>query len=91
MDDSTNSTNSINTVNSGLGTIANNTYDYINSLLSNPTLIIILVIVIIIYLIVFLSLGGGGQTENGLNIDSNSETVSNLEGMTVAPFSFTKP
>ena len=83
MDDSTNSTNSINTVNSGLGTIANNTYDYINSLLSNPTLIIILVIVIIIYLIVFLSLGGGGQTENGLNIDSNSETVSNSSSTTI--------
>ena len=76
MDDSTNSSKSTNTVNSSLGTIANNTYDYVNSLLSNPTVIIILVIVIIIYLIVFLSLGGE-QKDNPININSNSETVSN--------------
>jgi len=81
MDDSTSSTNSVNTVSSGLGTIANNTYDYVNSLLSNPTLIIIIVIVIIIYLIVFLSLGG--QPENGAIGSSNSETISNSSSTTI--------
>jgi preprotein translocase subunit SecG len=75
MDESTNSTNSPNTVSSGLGTIANNTYDYVNSLLSNPTLIIILVIIVIIYLIVFLSLGG--EKDGETNFGTSSQDVSN--------------
>jgi len=83
MDDSTNSTN---TVSSGLGTIANNTYDYINSLLSNPTLIIILVIVIIIYLIIFLSLGG--EKDGQSNIATNSETISNTSSTTITVIIF---
>ena len=45
MEDSTN------TLSSGLGTVANNTYDYINNLLLNPSVIIILVIVLIIYVV----------------------------------------
>lgn len=83
MDDSTNSTN---TVSSGLGTIANNTYDYINSLLSNPTLIIILVIVIIIYLIVFLSLGS--QNDGESYRESNSDIVSNSSSTTITVIIF---
>ena len=70
MDDSTN------TVNVGLGTVADNTYDYINNLLSNPSLVIILVIVIIIYVIIFLSLGSSNSnsnitSEDGQNSSSN--------------------
>lgn len=83
MDDSTNSTN---TVSSGLGTIANNTYDYINSLLSNPTLIIILAIVIIIYLIVFLSLGS--QNDGESYRESNSDIVSNSSSTTITVIIF---
>jgi hypothetical protein len=46
-----------NTINTGLGTVTTDTYDYINNLLTNPTVIIILVIVVIIYIIIFMSLG----------------------------------
>ena len=66
MDDTTN------TVNVGLGTVADNTYDYINNLLSNPSLVIILVIVIIIYIIIFLSLGSSNESST-----VGSEDVSN--------------
>ena len=51
MDDSTN------TVSTSLGTVANDTYDSINNLLSNPSVIIIIVIVLILYIILFMSLG----------------------------------
>jgi hypothetical protein len=60
MDDSTN--DSTNTVSTGLGTVANDTYSYINNLLSNPSVIIILVIVLILYVILFMSLGDSTPT-----------------------------
>lgn len=70
MDDSTN------TVNVGLGTVADNTYDYINNLLSNPSLIIILVIVIIIYVIIFLSLGGASsESASSEGVSNNSSNI----------------
>jgi hypothetical protein len=62
--------NSTNVFNTGLGSVANDTYDYINDILSNPSVIIILVIVIIIYVIIFMSLGGSDSS-------INSEVVSN--------------
>ena len=62
--------NSTNVFNTGLGSVANDTYDYINDILSNPSVIIILVIVIVIYIIVFMSLGGSDSS-------INSEVVSN--------------
>ena len=62
--------NSTNVLNTGLGSVANDTYDYINDILSNPSVIIILVIVIIIYVIIFMSLGGSDSS-------INSEVVSN--------------
>jgi len=76
MEESTN--NSTNTVSTGLGTIANDTYDYINSLLSNPTVIIILVIVLIVYMILFMSLGSdepSPQSDSISNPSSNSLTI----------------
>ena len=76
----TDSTDSTNTVNTGLGTIANDTYDYINNLLSNPTVIIILVVVIIIYIIMFMSLGG---SESDV---PSSDTVSNSSSNTITIF-----
>ena len=72
MDDPTN------TVSTGLGTVANDTYDYINNLLSNPSVVIILVVVIIIYIIIFMSLGGSEittPTEPVSNSGSNTITV----------------
>ena len=73
----TDSSDSTNTVNMGLGSIANDTYDYINNLLSNPTVIIILVVVIIIYIIMFMSLGG---SESDV---PSSDTVSNSSSNTI--------
>ena len=70
MDDSTN------TISTGLGTVANDTYDYINNLLSNPSVVIILVVVIIIYIIIFMSLGGS-------EITTSSEPVSNSSSNTM--------
>jgi len=76
MADSTNY--STNTVSTGLGTITNDTYDYINSLLSNPSVIIILVVVLIIYIVIFISLGGSDSTPSSdviSNSSSNTLTI----------------
>ena len=51
-----------NTLSSGLGTVANNTYDYINNLLLNPSVIIILVFVLILYVVLFMSLGNNVES-----------------------------
>jgi hypothetical protein len=63
MDNS--SDNSINTLSIGLGTIANDSYSYINNLLSNPTVIIILMIMLVLYITLILSLG-----------DNNTQSIS---------------
>ena len=72
MDDSTN--DSTNTVSTGLGTVANDTYSYINSLLSNPSVIIILVIVLILYVVLFMSLGDSAPPTPSVQV-SNSGSV----------------
>ena len=72
MEDSTN------TLTSGLGTVANNTYDYINNLLLNPSVILILAIVLILYGVLFMSLG------NNISSSSNSSTSSNLSSDNVS-------
>jgi hypothetical protein len=68
MDDSTD--DSTNTVSTGLGTVANDTYNYINNLLSNPSVIIILVIVLILYIILFMSLGDSTPTPSTDNVSN---------------------
>jgi hypothetical protein len=45
------------TINTGLGTVATDMYSFINSLLSNPSVIIILIVVILIYVLLFVYLG----------------------------------
>jgi len=67
---------STNTVTTGLGTVADDTYNYINSLLSNPSVIIILVIVLVLYFVLFLSLGDNTPT-------APSEGVSNSGSATL--------
>jgi hypothetical protein len=62
---------SVDTLTTGLGTITNDIYSYINNLLSNPSLIIILVVVIVLYSMLFLSLGDNSS------IQSSSDTISN--------------
>ena len=74
MDNSTN--DSTNTVSTGLGTVANDTYSYVNNLLSNPSIIIILVSVLILYVILFMSLGDSAPTPP-------SDTVSNSGSGTI--------
>lgn len=72
MDDSTN------TVSTGLGTVVNDTYDYINNLLSNPSVVIILVVVVVIYIVIFMSLGGSTNMPSSdavSNSGSNTITV----------------
>jgi hypothetical protein len=73
-------TDNSNTINTGLGTVATDTYDYANNLLSNPSVIIIIIIVIIIYIILFMYLGESGsisdQNTSNLNSNSNSNTKS---------------
>jgi hypothetical protein len=69
MEDSTETLN--NTLSTGLGTVTNDTYNYINNLLLNPSVIIILAIVLILYIILFMSLGNT-ETNNQSNMVSNS-------------------
>jgi len=74
MSDSTNT--DISSINTGLGDVANDTYSYINNLLSNPSLIIIFVVVLLIYLIIFMSLGSGSTNDSLSGSVSNSSTQS---------------
>ena len=71
---------SYNEVNVGLGNVVEDTYNYINNILSNPIIILILVIVLIIYIGLFVGLGNGKQTESPslLSTQSLSNTGSNL-------------
>ena len=71
--------NSTNTVSTGLGTVANDTYNYINNLLLNPSVIIILVIVLILYVILFMYLGDSVPTAPSDNVsNSGSGTITIL-------------
>jgi hypothetical protein len=73
MTDSNNTTDLSNTINTGLGTVATDSYDFINNILSNPSVMIILISVIIIYIMIFMYLG-----ESSSNTTSfSSENVSN--------------
>jgi hypothetical protein len=57
-------TSSSNTVNTGLGTVTTDMYDFINSLLSNPSVIIILIVIILIYVLLFVYLGESETSSN---------------------------
>ena len=74
------------TINTGLGTVATDMYSFINSLLSNPSVIIILIVVILIYVLLFVYLGesGSGQTfmpiatpssQSGTNSGANTISI----------------
>jgi hypothetical protein len=64
------------TVNTGLGTVANDTYSYINNLLLNPSVIIILIVIVVIYVGLFMFLGPN-------NLPSSNEQVSNSSSVTL--------
>lgn len=77
-------TNTIDTINTGLGSVADDTYSYINSLLSNPTVIIILIVVIIVYIILFMSLGTNSGTSNQTtNVFTTEQPISNSSSKTI--------
>jgi hypothetical protein len=67
--------NSLNVVSTGLDTVANNTYNYVNTLLLEPSIIIILVVIVILYLALFMSLGNSPTTSNDT---SSSVTITAL-------------
>ena len=69
---------SVDTLSTGLGTIINDIYNYINNLLSNPSLIIILVVVLALYSMLFLSLGDNSSSQYSSNTNSNSSSGSSI-------------
>ena len=70
------STNNVNTdLGIGLSTVANNTYDFVNNLSSNPSVIIILGVVLFVYIILFSSLGGNAQNDTVSNSGSGIITM----------------
>jgi hypothetical protein len=58
-----------------LGTLTNDTFDYINNLLSNPSVIIIFVIVLVMYIIIFMFLGDNTSNEIVSNPSSDKLTI----------------
>ncbi len=58
-----------------LGSITSDSYNYMNNLLLNPTIIIIITIILVLYVILFISIGNtstststiaeNGETKNG--------------------------
>lgn len=86
-DSSTNDTSSLNTVTTGLGTVATDMYSFINSLLSNPSVIIILVVVMLIYILLFMYLGES-ETSSSLfspivSTSSSSDSSSSSTTITI--------
>jgi len=70
---------SYNTISTGLGNVATDTYDYMNNILTNPTVITILVVVIVIYIIIFVFLGEKSSStgsESSSSLFGSSETTS---------------
>ena len=55
-----------------------NTYDYINGLLMNPTIFIVLVFVVILYILLFSSLGNSNTSSTPGFGNMNEGTSSNL-------------
>jgi hypothetical protein len=62
---------SYNTVSTSLGTVSTNIYDYINGILSNPSIIVIIVIVLVVYISIFFSLG---ESESSSSSSSSSSS-----------------
>jgi hypothetical protein len=80
-DSSTNDT----TINTGLGTVATDMYSFINSLLSNPSVIIILIGVILIYVLLFVYLGESGSSQTFTPIaTTSSQSESNSSATTIS-------
>jgi hypothetical protein len=84
MSDSITSTNDA-TINAGLGSVATDMYSFINSLLSNPSVIIILIVVILIYVLLFVYLGESVSSQTFMPISTpSSQTESNSGANTIS-------
>ena len=66
---------SYNEINVGLGNVATYTYNYINSILSNPSAIIILIIVIVAYIAIFMSLGSSTSIDSVPQSNNGSSKI----------------
>ena len=66
---------SIDTVSTTLGTITNDSYQYMNNILSNPSIIIILVIIVIIYIVIFMFLGSNPNPPSDAVSNSSSNWI----------------
>jgi hypothetical protein len=62
---------SYNTVSTSLGTVSTDIYDYVNGILSNPSIIIIIVIVLVVYVTIFFSLGDSGSSSSSTDSGSS--------------------
>ena len=74
---------SYNTVSTSLGTVSTNIYDYINGILSNPSIIVIIVIVLVVYISIFFSLGesdSSGSSSSSFNLFSSSSSDTSETG-----------
>lgn len=73
--------NSYNTVSTGLGNMATDTYNFVNGILSNPSVIIIVVAVLLFYIIMFFSLGDSSSSSSSSGSSgSSSGLFSGLSG-----------
>lgn len=77
MSDTTNTSN--NTINTGLGSIATNSYDFMNTLLMHKSVIIILVIGLVLYFALITYLG-----DDAPNYSTNDTSISNSGSNTIA-------
>ena len=69
---------SINTVSTSLGTVANDTYDYMNNILLNPSVIIILVVVVIMYIVIFMFFGTSAPSQTTDTVSNSSSNMITL-------------
>lgn len=70
------------TLSSGLGDIAEDSYDYINNLLTNPTVILIMVLVLFIYIALFILIGTKDSNSTSNQSNSMSSTDSSNSSST---------
>ena len=73
------------TMNTGLGTVATDMYSFINSLLSNPSVIIILIVVVLIYVLLFVYLGEN-QTFTPISTPSSQSGTNSISIIVIAIF-----
>jgi hypothetical protein len=74
---------SYNTVSTSLGAVSTNIYDYLNGILSNPSIIVIIVIVLVVYISIFFSLGesdSSGSSSSSFNLFSSSSSDTSETG-----------